>query len=138
MLSYERPAAIALAVLGILLLAGNLWVTAARSTIPLAIDGRVTALEVRHEKHPGADDVCFVTLDNGSVLHVDTEVFRAIQKGEHLHKSVWQRTLDHGDAIVSLDCSADARGMWRVMSVALAAIVVVCVWACVRSVESRR
>lgn len=115
----ERAPALSLLLGGAALVAGNLWFTAARSTIPLALDGRVASREVRHEKHPGNDDVCLLHFEDGRTLHVDAAVFAAVSAGQRLHKSAWQRSLDRDGVRVPLDWSADARGMWPTMGVAL-------------------
>jgi len=117
-----------LLLLGAALVAGNLWYTAARSTIPLAIDGRVASREIRFEKHPGGDDVCLLTLADGRVLHVDAALFTALGDGQSLHKRAWERTLERDRQSLPLAWSADAQGMWRTMSVALVALIVLAGW----------
>ncbi|MBX9789319.1 MAG: hypothetical protein K2Y37_10420 [Pirellulales bacterium] len=124
----ERAAAVSLLLVGAALVAGNLWFTAARSTIPLALDGRVAAREVRHEKHPGKDDVCLLHFEDGRTLHVDTAVFAAVDVGQWLYKTAWQHSLDRHGANVPLDWSADARGMWPTMGVALVTLLGVALW----------
>ena len=128
----QRAAAVALFLLGAALMTGNLWYTAARSTIPLAFDARVASREVRHEKHPGSDDVYLLRFEDGRTLHVDAAVFAAVDVGQQLHKSSWQRTLDLDGKPLQLDWSADARGMWSTMSVALVALLGVGPWTLAR------
>lgn len=94
---------------------GNVWFTAARSTIPLALHGVVKAKEVRREKHPGHDDVFLLALDSGRSLQVDAAVYQAVTKGESLSKSPWSEQLVHGHRTLALAWSADARGMFAAM-----------------------
>ncbi len=128
----DRLAVVVLLAMGALLVVGNLWFTAARSTIPLSIDGRVVACEVRHEKHPGVDDVCLVTLEDGRVLHVDRPLFDSVDEGQVLQKAAWQRSLDCDGNVWPLDWSADARGMWPAMAVACVALAGVSAWIVAR------
>jgi hypothetical protein len=98
-------------------------VTAARSTIPLAIDTQVTWRELRHEKHPGSDDVCLITLADGRMLHVDGPIFDAVDVGQALRKPAWRHTLDRDGEPLPL-----ARGMGRAMSVAVVALLGIAIW----------
>jgi len=104
-----------LLVIALLLAAGNLWFTAARSTIPLAIDNVVVAKEIRHEKHPPRDDVCLLHLQSGRALHVDAALFDAVAKGATLHKLAWSDVLVHDGRELKLALSIDFVGMTRVM-----------------------
>jgi hypothetical protein len=106
--------------MGIALAVSNLWITWSRSTIPWALDTQVVEREVRHEKHPGQDDVCLLKLEDGSVRHIDAEVFHAINEGDRLQKDALKPELliarPGGDgAVLALKPSADFRGMAPVM-----------------------
>lgn len=80
---------------------------------------------MRHEKHPGHDDVCLWFFDDGSERHVDQAVFRNVPAGASVRKNSFSRTLVFGDEYeaagsVSLSYSSDFQGMCAVMPVALA------------------
>lgn len=86
------------------------WSMASRSTIPIALDGRVTAIDVRHEKHPGVDDVWLVGID-GHARHVDHAVARLLHEGAQVRKDAWDRTMSIDGVTHRLELSADARRM---------------------------
>jgi hypothetical protein len=110
-----------LLVFGLVLAGGNIWVVAARSTIPLALNAQVTEKELRHEKHPGRDDVCLVQLNNGLTLHVDQSVFAKVTVGDSIRKSAWSNKLTVDGQETLLAWSPDFYGM----TVAMPAIMVV-------------
>jgi hypothetical protein len=112
-------AAAALGAFGLACAAGNAWWTAERSTIPIAIDGRVASLERLSEKHEGVDDVRIVRFEDGREAEVDETVFRAVRAGSVLEKRAGDRTLRVDGAEVALDWSEDARGMAVAMPLAL-------------------
>jgi hypothetical protein len=59
-----RTGAVALLLVAVVLFAAlAAWSLAVRSTIPMALDGAVTGIEIRQEKHPGVDDVWLVAID---------------------------------------------------------------------------
>lgn len=121
----DRLPVVLLLVVGLALAAGNLWVTAARSTIPLDLGGRIVSKEILHEKHPGFDDVFFLVLENGRWLHVDELVFRGLAEGDVVEKySRDGHTIQilHADglrSVLPLAFSRDFRGMRIVMPIAL-------------------
>lgn len=124
---FDRLAVVVLIALGLGLALANLWVTAARSTIPLTLQTRLLNREIRREKHPGQDDVHLWMLDDRRTLHVDAAVYSAVPHvGARLEKHRGDRVLRVGDRAVSLDWSADFRGMARVMPVLMLALLV---WA---------
>ena len=92
----------------------NVVVTAHRSLIPVAVDGTVTAIEVRPEKHPGVDDVWLVTIGERR-LHVDAEAAKTLTPGSRLAKAAWARTLSVDARPLRLELSRDARAMLVVM-----------------------
>jgi hypothetical protein len=98
---------------------GNLWFTAARSTIPLSLDTKILGHEVRREKHPGRDDVYLLVLAGLGQMQVDREIYDAVAIGETLHKEGQSRELLHGDKVLPLDWSRDHRGMLLAMPLCL-------------------
>ncbi len=109
---------------GIALAGANLRVTAARSTIPLALSAKVVEREIRHEKHPGQDDVFFLQLDDDRKLHVDEAVFKGVAEGDTIEKRRFDHHLeihrpDGTSANLPLALSIDSRGMHVVMPVVL-------------------
>jgi len=109
---------------GLLLAAGNLWFTAARSTIPLELQGMIFEREIRNEKHPGFDDVFFIIMDDGRRLHVDQPVFQSVEVGDLVEKRRFEHRLivshKNGELKqVDLVPSDDHRGMHTVMPIAL-------------------
>jgi hypothetical protein len=103
------------------LLAGaNVWFAAARSLIPLEVDGVVVRKEIRREKHPGRDDVWLIGMRGQSLMQVDQAVFDHVAVGDHLRKQRWSRSLDNNAQPFDLDWSADTRGMVWAMPLILA------------------
>lgn len=125
MLSPKHLSAIGLVLLALIFAGANLWLAAARSTIPLALDTTVLRKETRHEKHPPKDDVCLLHTSSQGTLHVDQEVFDAVTPGERLHKAAWSRQLLRGDQPMALEYSADFRGMLFVMPIFVLVVVTV-------------
>ncbi len=126
----KKEAALVVLGVGILCVAGNLWATLNRSTIPRSLDGTVTGKEIGFEKHPGEDDVCWLLLDNGGKIHVDAEIWKRVNEGDHLEKESWSTELMIGENVMRLEPSADARGMIPVMlgTLLLLAVPVVLLW----------
>lgn len=111
--------AVVLVALGLGLAAANLWFTAARSTIPLALDDMVIAAETRREKHPGHDDVYLIELQSRRSVQVDEAVYRAISVGQRLQKPRWSRQLAHDSHVLPLTWSRDFLGMTAAMPIVL-------------------
>ena len=86
-------AAVALAFTGVLFAALAAWTLVDRSTIPAELQGTVTAVELRHEKHPGVDDVWMVSVDDGGLRHVDSAVAALLDEGDRVHKGAWDTLL---------------------------------------------
>ena len=98
------------------------WSLAARSTIPLPLDGTVTRIELRHEKHPGVDDVWMVSVD-GEQRHLDTAVAHLLEVGDLVTKDRWDTRLSVNGEERSLHLSGDSRAMlWLAPVVALIAL----------------
>lgn len=110
-----------LLLVGIALCSGNVWYAAARSTIPLALQGTVTKKFVGTEKHPGHDDAYMIALDQGPTLCIDKLPFDAMSVGEPVTKQAWQSELEVSNHIVSLTWSRDFYGLIWCM---LAAVVI--------------
>ena len=106
-----RRGAVALLLVAVVLFAAlAAWSLAVRSTIPMALDGTVTSVETRHEKHPGVDDVWLVSID-GDQRHLDTEIAVGLSVGDHLEKERWGTHLEVNGEARSLHLSSDARAM---------------------------
>lgn len=110
------------------LAAANIWFTAARSTIPLRLEGIVARKETRHEKHPPRDDVWLLDLRPGGVVQVDETVFDQVAAGDELRKDRWSRRLLCNERPVDLKWSADFYGMLWAMPLSMAVIVFAAVW----------
>jgi hypothetical protein len=93
---------------------GNLVVTLSRSLIPLGVDGVVSSLEVRHEKHPGLDDVHLLWMGNRA-RQIDAEIATSLRSGDRIHKKAWARSLQTPRGALPLAPSRDFKGMLMVM-----------------------
>ncbi len=119
-----------LLILGTILAAGNLWISAARSTIPLSLNDIVERVEIRHEKHPGKDDVYLVHLRSGRTMHMDQAVATALFLKGTIQKQSWERHVRVKNRIVNLDWSADARGMFLAMPAIMLILLATSIWVC--------
>lgn len=113
--------ALALVAAALVLAGGNLWVTLARSTIPLHIDGRVSDIELRFEKNPGVDDVYLVTVGDRTI-HVDAAVGPRLGVGNRLRKDRWERHIHVDDRAIPLSPSRDFRRMLGAMPLVATAV----------------
>lgn len=106
----RRVAVVLLLAAAFLFSALGAWSVVKRSTIPMALNGTVTEIEVRPEKHPGVDDVWIVWIE-GEGHHLDVAVASKLSVGDRVAKGRWERHLmvDGTDRRVSL--SDDARAM---------------------------
>ncbi len=104
---------------------GNLWFSAKRSLIPLALDTTVEDRWRAYEKHPGVDDVRVLILPGGDGVEVDEAPYRMCVKGARIGKTAWERTLWVDKKPIPLSWSADARGMAVVMPLAGALLLLV-------------
>ena len=125
-------AALILATVGGGLCFANLYVTAQRSTIPLAISETIVSKEIGREHAEGLDDVHFLWFDQPAAdgwhrLHVDREVYDAVEVGQHVEKPRWTTRLMVANQPVPLKLSSEFWGMTRVMPVAVSALLVL-VW----------
>jgi len=112
-----------LCILGCLLAVANLWYTAVRSTIPIAIDGIIEGHEKRLEKKPGVDDVFIITMDGGWAFQVDAAIFDATDVSAVLHKNPWSSELSINSEMHRIDWSTDFRRMCIVMPIACLAMI---------------
>jgi hypothetical protein len=113
--------------LGLIFVSGNLWFTAARSTIPIAIDGVIHNTEKRLEKKSGVDDVFLLTFDNGRVIQVDRPLFELAEQGSRFRKDAWSVDLSIDSQWVELEWSRDFRFMCIVMPIACLAMLGSCI-----------
>ena len=97
--------------LGGVLAVANIWFAAARSTIPLRLDGEVIGMRQLREKHSGKDDVYLLDLHQQGVIQVDKNVFEAMTEGARIQKERWSRQLEHDGHTTKLEWSSDLRGM---------------------------
>jgi len=105
--------------LAAVLAAANTWFTAARSTIPLALDTKILSKEIRHEKHEGKDDVCLLELEGLGQIQVDREIYESVGVGELLKKARHSRELHHSNKDLQLHWSHDHQGMLMAMPMCL-------------------
>lgn len=124
----RRTAAVILVLLGIGFAMANVWVTAARSLIPLELDGQVLRVETRLEKHPGLDDVHVMQIQEsrGEREFQFDAVLRPLLRPEiRIAKERFSHELYvNGDA-THLDFSADFRGIAVTMVLATVMILAV-------------
>ena len=104
-------AAIALVLTGLLFAAVAAWTLVERSMIPVEVDGTVTAIEVRPEKHPGVDDVWMIRVDDEGPRHVDADVAHLLHEGARVEKEAWTTDLTVDGEHHALTLSDDARAM---------------------------
>ena len=115
--------------LGVVIVIANLWVVAARSTIPLALDAQVLSHETRREKHSGHDDVYLLHLAPGGQLQVDAHVFDGVMSRQRIRKSAWDRQLLVGENKLPLRWSTEFQGLARARPLSFAVLLVVAGWA---------
>ncbi|HUE75082.1 MAG TPA: hypothetical protein VMP01_29710 [Pirellulaceae bacterium] len=111
--------AVLLYLVGLMLAAANLWFTAARSTIPIALDGVISSTAMGREKHAGLDDVFWIRLGSQPAIQVDEPVYRAVAIGQRLEKPRWSKQLRVGGHTFALTWSQDFRGMIAAMPIVL-------------------
>lgn len=81
------------------------------------------ATEVRHEKHPGVDDVHLIQTGKDS-YHVDASVAERLNRGDRIEKDAWSKTLLVNSEEVELGVSQDLKRMLIVMPLLLVLLVV--------------
>lgn len=117
--------------LGAALGGGNIWFAAARSTIPLHVDGVVAHKELRLEKKVGVDDVPMLQMDAGRWIQVDRAVYELISEGSRLSKRAWSHSLRVDAADADLAWSRDSRRLAVVMP--LSGLIMLLTWFSIRS-----
>lgn len=117
----DRVTIASLLLIGMGICMANVWYAAARSTIPLALNGTVTQKKIGTEKHPGQDDAYMIAVDDGPLLCIDKLPYEALNFGDNVTKRGWQRSLNVSGHIVSLVWSRDFYGLLWCM---LAAVVI--------------
>lgn len=130
-------AAVALVLTGAVFAALAAWSLVARSTIPAELDGTVTAIELRHEKHLGIDDVWMVSVDEGGFRHVDAKVAALLSEGDRLRKEAWATTLVVEGEPHALSLSDDARAMLALAPVLVVLIAALAVFSTRRGTAPR-
>ncbi len=116
---------------GLACVAGNLHVTARRTLVSRAVDGRLASKECRTEKHPGLDDVVLWHLEDGTTLQVTDVVDELAPRGATLSKAAWERSLRVDGEARSLPWSDDVVGMARVAGPSVLVLFVLAI-ACIR------
>lgn len=113
--SGRRGIALAILLAGALVLAAlNVWVTVARSAIPLAVNSTVVELawhRAKVERRFGFDNACLVTFEDGRVMELDPEVYLPLRIGDRIEKRSWDPLLYRNGQPMQLRFSEDALGM---------------------------
>ena len=122
-----------LLLLGFAFAAGNIWIAAARSTIPLGLNEKIAEKKIRREKHPGRDDVYLLHFNSGRTLHVDESVFESVHVGDSLSKEAWSKRLTHNQNVTELSWSSDFNGLIWVMPGALIVMLATAVYTLFRN-----
>jgi hypothetical protein len=104
----SRSAAATLGVLTVALAALALASMASRGLFGVAMNGTISRIEVRHEKHPPIDDVHLVHI-HGDTTHVDRALALILERGDRVGKGRFDRTLEIGDREIELRASTDLR-----------------------------
>ena len=72
--------------------------------------GTVARVEIRHEKHPGIDDVYLVEI-GGRTFHLDSAIASRLTQGDLIKKKGWSRSMKVNAQTVRLRVSPDFKGM---------------------------
>ena len=80
------------------------------SSTPVALNAEVVEKELRHEKHPGKDEVCLLHTGDGRILHVEKSVYDSVEVGS-LQKSAWSYEVANDGHGIQLAWSTDFNGM---------------------------
>lgn len=122
----DRITPASLWLLGLVFCVANLWYAASRSTIPLNLDGTVTAKRVGTEKHPGLDDAYMVAVNHGALICIDKLPFDAVEIGDYVTKRAWESELRVSGDIVSLTWSRDFHGLvwWLLAAVVIMSLMI--------------
>lgn len=107
-----------LRLLVLLLGLSNLWTTLHRSGFPVRMEGTVSRIEIRHEKHPTWDDVYLVWLGRRAV-HLDMPIAQALRVGDRVSKRRWEFHMETPRGRLPLSVSKDFKGMAVLMPLLL-------------------
>ena len=115
-----------LVALALVLCAGNVYVTFARSTIPLSLDGIARPVKIQAEDRPGIDDVFLLPIGSRE-YHVDQSVAERVIVGQRLRKEAWSSQVKSGETTFEVEPSRDFEGMVWVMPILFVALVLLLV-----------
>lgn len=118
----------------------NIGLTLRRSLFLSSLDGEVSRIEVRQEKHPGLDDVYLVTVGPKTRV-VDAGIASKLREGDRVHKArfAMHLALSRGGRVAT-PLSPDSSGMLLAMPVlmVLGALVLFGVTTTTQTTGSRR
>ncbi len=109
--------------MGCLFAMANVWVTAGRSTIYYSLDGTVTAMDRRLEKHPGLDDVYLISINSRAWIQIDKGLFDQLHIGSQLTKERWSKQIEVEGQSSRLEYSSDLVGMVRALPLICAILI---------------
>lgn len=112
--------------MGLFFIVANIWVTANRSLAMRSMEGAVTGMDRRLEKHPGEDDVYLIAWDGGPMVQVDSALFERMQLGSIVEKEAWSMSIRIDGRTEEISLSRD---FWGMLALALPAIIVLLVYA---------
>jgi hypothetical protein len=112
--------------MGLFFILANIWVTANRSLAMRSMEGVVTGMDRRLEKHPGEDDVFLLAWDGGPMVQVDSTLFERLHLGAIVGKEAWSMSIRVDGRQQELSLSRD---FWGMLALALPAVIVLLYYA---------